>query len=93
MVFTAAKPLHPVGAEPSLQALDQAGQAFVLALRRREELGVGRGARDVFGVQGEFERGRGQLQPRQALAQQGEQVGAVARRLGQRDLERGEPAA
>ena len=89
MVLDRAEALHLVGAEARLQPLDQSRQAFVLALPGREELGVGRGALDdVLGLQRELERRRRQLHLRQALAQQHQQVGAVARRLGQGDLER-----
>ena len=83
------QPLHLIGTEARLQPLDQARQAEVFALPRREQLLVRRGPLDdVFGLQRELERRRRQLQLAQALAQEHEQVIAVARRLGERDLER-----
>ena len=48
--------------EARLQPLDQPRQAFVLALRRREQLAVGRRAPgDVLGLQAQLERRRRQL--------------------------------
>ena len=57
----------------------QARQPVALAMRRREEFAVRRGASgDVIGVQAQIERGRRQLQLRQARAQQHQQVGMIA---------------
>ena len=41
-------------------------------------------------MQAQLERGRGQLQCGEPVAQQHQQVGAVTRRLGKRDIERGD---
>ena len=72
-----------------MQPLDEAHEPFAFALRRRKELLIRRrAARDVAAVQLQLQRRRGQLQMRQAFAQQQAQMGDVARRLGKRDVER-----
>ena len=60
MIFDRMEALHLVGPQTRLQALDQLGQAFAFAPRRRKEFLVRRRpTRDVVGLQAKVERRRG----------------------------------
>ena len=82
--------LHLRRAQPGLQPLHQARQAFALTAAAGKQLGIGRRAgHQLVTQQAELQRGRGQRQPAQVLSQQAVQVFGVGHRLGQRDVQRG----
>jgi hypothetical protein len=90
VVFDQGQALHLLVAEARLQSLDEPREPFALALRAREQLAARRLAvDDVMAGQAQLQRGRGQLHAREAFAQQHLQVRGVARRLGQRNFQRG----
>ena len=86
MIGRVGEALHLLAAQAGLQPFDQSGQAFVFFPGRREQLGIRRFSVDHVGAtQAQFERGGLELQVREPLSQQHEQVAGVARGRGQRD--------
>ncbi|MEO8123784.1 MAG: hypothetical protein ABI633_07025 [Burkholderiales bacterium] len=80
---------HARPAQARLQAFDEARQAFALALCAREKLGVGgRRARDGVAVQAQVEHGGDEFGAVEPLAKQQQQMLEIARRCGERDLDR-----
>jgi hypothetical protein len=87
MVFEGHQALHLARAEPAPAAARSGGSGPRARSGGGEQLGVGRRPPgDVFGLETKLEGRRRQLQAGELLAQRWQQVGAVARRLGQGDL-------
>ena len=85
---TGAAPGRRRGAPAAARSIASAPRPRSARVAKSSPLGAARAAMSSA-CRRELERRRRQLQPGEPLAQQHEQVRAVARRLGERDLERG----